>query len=123
MNDEREEIGPRLWVGDLPDRSLPFQAHPGVNDGDLLRQPLDPHRHQPQGGSIEDPLEPIRVRFSDRLPVMPPQSGDVHELRVLVKDRSQFVRVPVVPGLDEDGRDALGGVEGCVVHRFSDHVL
>lgn len=99
VNNEREDVLPILRRVDLANRYLTWQPHPNVDPGDVIRQPLYLHPRQVQGGALEDVLEAVGVDLADGLTAMPPEPGHVHELRVRVEDRSQRVRVPVVPCL------------------------
>src|SRR5829696_7930544 len=115
--------GPR--TRDLADGGLAHQAHPGMNHGDVIRQPPYLHPHQSQGGAVEDVLEAVRAGLADGLAVVPPEPGHVHELRVRVEDRGQLVRVPVVPRLDEHRGYALRAIEWAalrVYHHRSGHL-
>ncbi|MOA67152.1 hypothetical protein D3C78_1941930 [compost metagenome] len=47
----------------------------------------------------------------DRGAIMPPQAGDVDELRVLVKQRGKSLRIAAAPGLDKGLGDAFWSVE------------
>ena len=76
-----------------------------MNHGDIWCQQLDLRLADRQVRLAEDTLQPGRVGLPDGVPVVPAQTADVHELRVLVEQRGERIGIAVVPRPREQDRD------------------
>src|SRR5690625_552672 len=61
-------------------------------------------------------LQPEGVCLPDRLPVMPPDTGDIDELGILIEEGGDPIGITTVPGLGEEVGYALRALPLCVLH-------
>ena len=79
--------------------------HSRVHHGDARRQELDFHLVDRQEAAVDDAAEPVCVRLSYRLAVVPTETGDVHEFGILIEEQRERVGVALVPRSCEQCRD------------------
>lgn len=74
--------------------------------------------------STEYPLEPIGVLSLDLLATAPPETDDVHKVRIAREERGDAPCIPFVPGVGEPFHKLFRlGCEGWRHHQFSPNGL
>src|SRR5690625_816421 len=64
-------------------------------------------------------LEAIGMGLADGFAILPPEPGDIDEIRIRIKERCELFRIPPRPGLDKDTCNAVGFIKRAVAHRLS----